>query len=251
MQTGFFTTGPKHLDWVRMRKGVYKNDIGIIINVSPNHLVDIVVVPRIDYSTGVKGKGNASVAVRLPQARFDAEKAKNHNKKSLRTFPDHYVYNRRKYRLDGYYILKGKDESWFKIELGALAPHEPMLFAECQDITRQILRSALDKISISALKLEDRVMVMFGPLKGEIGTIKSISNNNTEAEVHLVEQNVITPIETFLLRKDLRIGDEVRVVSGEHRDFIGWITEVLALNATVFSHRNVYYLVYINLTLPE
>lgn len=94
-------------------------------------------------------------------------------------------------------------------------------------------------------------MVMFGPLKGEIGTIKSISNNNTEAEVHLVEQNVITPIETFLLRKDLRIGDEVRVVSGEHRDFIGWITEVLALNATVFSHRNVYYLVYINLTLPE
>lgn len=227
------------MDWVRIRKGVYKKDIGIIIKVSPNDLFDIVVVPRLSYSRGAKGKQKASASPRLPQARFDPEQAKNHGRKSLHSSKDFHVYNRRRYRLDGFYTLKGKDETWFTVERGALAPHEPILFADCQDVTPAFLRSALDRISTFALRLEDRVIITLGPLKGEIGTIKSFNNNNADAEVHLLAQNIITPIETCLLRKDFRVGDEVQVASGEYRDFIGWITQVMPPNATVFRHHDV------------
>ncbi|KAF8867987.1 hypothetical protein BD779DRAFT_1482579 [Infundibulicybe gibba] len=97
------TYSPAKPGWVRMSRGRYQGDIGLIYNVHRSLLIDIIVVPRFTYTPRGKTKGSSHP----PPARFDRDLAiGTGNSKYLKETVEGQKFRGVTYRHDGYLLLK-------------------------------------------------------------------------------------------------------------------------------------------------
>ncbi|KAG5633373.1 hypothetical protein H0H81_008372, partial [Sphagnurus paluster] len=76
------------------------------------------------------------------------------------------------------------------------------------------------------VKLGDRVKVISGKLKGALSIIQGLANG--EADIKLEDVRICATIPLDALSKDLRIGDDVAVISSPHVGLRRWIVWVKA-----------------------
>ncbi|EDR07740.1 uncharacterized protein LACBIDRAFT_298242 [Laccaria bicolor S238N-H82] len=77
------------------------------------------------------------------------------------------------------------------------------------------------KMATHVFRLEDAVKIIEGDKKGLFGRISKIKGN--EADVFLPENGLTSTLPLSSLRKNIKVGDAVRVTAGVHQGFIGWV----------------------------
>ncbi|KAF8875144.1 hypothetical protein BD779DRAFT_1678356 [Infundibulicybe gibba] len=204
------TYSPAKPGWVRMSRGWYWGDIGLIHNIHRSLLIDIIVVPRFTYTPRGKTKGSS----RPPPARFNLDLAiRTGTSKYLRETVEGQKFRGVTYRRDGYLLLKAVEGAEYMWEEATPSHEELMRFLECEEAAGAAREIAVTKHSTMSLKAGER-----------------------EADIYLITQNLLITVPSSSLRKHFRIGDEVRVMAGPHHGFSGWVIDVLMEELTIISH---------------
>ncbi|KAF8890597.1 hypothetical protein BD779DRAFT_1469129 [Infundibulicybe gibba] len=227
------TYSPAKPGWVRMSRGRYRGDIGLIHNIHRSLLIDIIVVPRFTYTPRGKTKGSS----RPPPARFDLDLAiRTGTSKYLRETVEGQKFRGVTYRRDGYLLLKAVEGAEYMWEEATPSHEELMRFLECEEAAGAAREIAVTKHSTMSLKAGERVRIDSGNLRGQLALIEDLRFNNQEADIYLITQNLLITVPSSSLRKHFRIGDEVRVMAGPHHGFSGWVIDVLMEELTIISH---------------
>ena len=91
------------------------------------------------------------------------------------------------------------------------------------------------RMSVRILHIGNAVKITHGDLKGLFGIIVEIREN--EANVFLPLQDVTIYLPFSLLRKHLKVGDEVHILLGDNQGVMGWVVNQDDKNLYVFNNR--------------
>ncbi|KAH8112870.1 transcription elongation factor Spt5 [Phellopilus nigrolimitatus] len=232
--------------WVRIRRGKYAGDLAQVIDIAENgEEVGLKFVPRIDLNPKdeiisadgkkrkLKGAGGFSVS-RPPQHFFNYEEVvKAHGRRAVAKRNQVYVFNNDTFK-DGYI------EKDFKLSALSLENVNPTL-DEIMKFTRQedgaeneanvdlsIIAEAAKKEAIQVLQPGDHVEVFEGEQTGVHGVVESIANDVVTMRavgVDIDGQKVDVPARS--VRKRFKLGDHVKVMSGQNADETGLVVSVV------------------------
>lgn len=233
--------------WVRIRRGKYAGDLAQVIDIAENgEEVGLKFVPRIDLNPKddivaadgkkrkLKGAGLSS-GTRPPQRFFNYEEvAKVYGRRAVAKRNQVYVFNNDTFK-DGYI------EKDFKLSALTLENVNPTL-DEIMKFTRQedgaeneanvdlsIIAETAKKEAIQVLQPGDQVEVFEGEQLGVTGTVESIANDVVTIRASGVDdiegQKVDVPARS--VRKRFRVGDHVKVMSGQNADETGLVVSVV------------------------
>lgn len=240
--------------WVRMKRGKYGGDLAQVIDIAENgEEVGLKFVPRIDLNPKdeimtadgkkrkLKGPSSAQVA-RPPQNFFNYEEVvKVYGRRAVAKRNQVYVFNNDTFK-DGYI------EKDFKISTLILENVNPTL-DEIMKFTRQeegadgetgvdlsVIAETSKKEAIQVLQPGDHVEVFEGEQTGVHGVVESIANEIVTLRavgVDIEGQKVDVPARS--VRKRFKIGDHVKVMSGQNADETGLVVSVVENVVTFLS----------------
>lgn len=228
-------------DWVRIKRGTYRRDLGYVLRVDNlKGQVRLLVVPRITYGSGTlkSQAGKHSKTQRPLPALLDINLARTVDGKQ---------------RLDGPKFkgmtfkdrLLVKDYAPYDLITTNVRPtyEEIQLFRGCKAVDGSAIREWEIADAIKALCIDDRVEVLVGELKGCCGRVLDIRGEIAKVEV---QQDVhAMPAEKYLLdvplrhvRKSFCDGDFVEIRHGGNAGVVGYVLSVSAdaLMATLYRY---------------
>lgn len=231
--------------WVRIRRGKYGGDLAQVIDIAENgEEVGLKFVPRIDLAPKddivsadgkkrkIKGSG-LSASSRPPQRFFNYEEViKAHGRRAVAKRNQVYVFNNDTFK-DGYIE---KDFKLANLILENVNPtlDEIMKFTRQEDgadetnVDLSIIAETAKKEAIQVLQPGDHVEVFEGEQTGVHGVVESIANDIVTMRALGVEiegQKVDVPARS--VRKRFKIGDHVKVMSGQNVDETGLVVSVM------------------------
>ncbi|EJD01904.1 transcription elongation factor Spt5 [Fomitiporia mediterranea MF3/22] len=232
--------------WVRIRRGKYSGDLAQVLDIAESgEEVGLKFVPRIDLNPKdeivsadgkkrkLKGSGMSSVS-RPPQRFFNYEEVvKVYGRRAVAKRNQVYVFNNDTFR-DGYIE---KDFKLATLILENVNPtlDEIMKFTRREDgaeneanVDLSIIAETAKKEAIQVLQPGDHVEVFEGEQTGVHGVVESIANDVVTLRaigVDIEGQKVDVPARS--VRKRFKVGDHVKVMSGQNADETGLVVSVV------------------------
>ena len=240
--------------YVRVKRGKYQGDLGIVENLSENGLeVRLKLVPRLDYGKGAalldesnaspdqKRKRSAaanSIKGRPPQRLFSATEAMQHDQRNLqRRGPQSYMYLGEEY--ENGYLVKDFKITYLITEAVHPGLEELTKFNNSNDdgIDLTAVSQSLKQAAASTVfQTGDDVEVNSGEQAGMFGKVVSTQGSIVTivgtGDI-LRGQNIDVP--AINLRKRFSVGDHVRVMNGNYKDDTGMVVKVSKDNVTLLS----------------
>lgn len=232
-------------NWVRIRRGKYGGDLAQVIDIAETgEEVGLKFVPRIDMNPKdeiisadgkkrkLKNTGFNSVS-RPPQRFFNYEEiVKVYGRRSVAKRNQVFVFNNDTFK-DGYIE---KDFKLSALILDNVNPtlDEVMKFSQRDDGTEDtnvdlsVIAEAAKKEAIQVLQPGDQVEVFEGEQAGVHGVVDSIANEIVTLRAFGVDiegQKVDVPARS--VRKRFKVGDHVKVMSGQNVDETGLVVSVM------------------------
>ena len=218
------TYTPHSPGWVRLTKGRYTGDTAYVCNVTDSLQTQLLIIPRI-FGDGPKRRYRG----RPPQALFDANYLCSSFKVEKRN--QMYLYRGDRY-FDGFLQTKMED---FDHNDTLPSREELQLFKKCPQIPPEFIQAAYDAIDASALRPGHRVLAICGPFQGQSGVVVTALSDT--AQVQFPGLELVMDIKCGELRRDIQVGDEVKVVAGLNAGFTGWVVSVdVTENLVIFNH---------------
>lgn len=213
------TFTPHSPGWVRMKSGRYRGDTAYVANVNPQTLMPTLwLIPRLPTFPHDPSSQKKKREARPERALFDPLVIRHRfGTEHIKEYEQGYVFRGQTYS-DRFQILRTENY----VPEDSLPTREELAFFRCHPkIPRAVLQAAYDAIDASCLRHGDRVLIARGEYQGCAGTIKSISQSAAEVQIPL--NNTTVTISCNDLRKDIRVGDEVKVICGPNTGFVGWV----------------------------
>jgi ribosomal protein L24 len=226
-------------DWVRIKRGTYRRDLGYVLHVDNlKSRVRLLVVPRIAYETGtLKSQAGKHLKTQRPlPALLNINLAQSIDGSQRLNGP----------RFKGMVFMDRllvKDYAPHDLITTNVCPtyEEIRLFHDCKAVHRSAIREWEIADATKALCIDDRVEVLVGELKGCCGLVLDIRDEIAKVEVQ--KEGDAMPGERYLLeaplrhvRKSFRKGDFVEIRRGERAGVMGYVLSVSAdaLMATLY-----------------
>lgn len=233
--------------WVRVKRGIYKEDIGQVISVMDQGTqITLRLVPRLDFSGQKTIFGRSKSGGRFPAKLFSVSEAKKSGGYvETRAEP---VTGKRCYLYNGNYYRKGFLIKTFSVSgliTTGVAPtvvelelfqSRPVQFDEEEEdsddqddedlglgVSRKGALSGNDKAVYSR---GDNVRVIKGDLKNLTGTVISVFNESIRIKPHHEELTEPLDFLTSDVSKFFKLGDHVKILNGEFVGETGLIVRV-------------------------
>lgn len=225
---------PTWQSWIRLKAGrrvdsKYHEDVGLVVWVSNNGLLDVLAIPRINRAISKKhSKCRPLPALLTPNQRMAADlspkktTSSDHNNNPINSL-DGVAYTAEGFILftlldaDEYFL----DEAWptlVGLDSFALSPK----------LDLGTLQMTLAALQCHTLKSGAFVKIVCGEYAGISGRIMELSASGETATLHLPSQDAVYEAPLQNLRSEFHIGDYVSVVHGDLAGQTGWITNALA-----------------------
>lgn len=212
--------------WTRIRgpQSMYRGDIGFVFSRSSKTTkvksLWVAVVPRIDIH-----RRNGRQFHRVAARRLDV-KDLNHYLNIKVEFGKDFIFRDQTFNYSGYLLYRLEE-----LDLFPPNPFPPIPLLEEFDLFLGLPVLSKDKWATHRLAAwqhcsaaRDRVKILDGQFKGMIGVVLSISLEEAEIYLHQIDKTTVVGVSNLQL--ELRLGDHVRVVQGEHMGALGYITKV-------------------------
>lgn len=224
---------PKAQGWVRLLGNTkklrpYKGDLALVVDVSKTSLLQLWLIPRIQYNN------DEPVNPRPSPQLFNAEGARLSlgaqcvRKKQGGNF---VVFQEKEFTSQGYLVLS-RQELLICEEGEALpTPQELGGFLGCEALLPSTVVETHRRIESKRVEINDRVKVLRGTFRGLLGKVTSFTGD--EVEVYLPSQDLVERVMVWELAREFRVGDRVRA-RVENEETIGWVTMVSDSHLSVF-----------------
>ena len=255
--------------YVRIRKGLYQGDLGIVESVVPNGLdVEVKLVPRLTYgldeddtprptANNLPGMDNKrkrpgfgasiNIANRPPARLFNEAEAKKKHARLLQPLRNltgkSFMYRGDQY--DDGFLTKNFKLQHLIVENVQPKLEETQMFTKrgqdgSETLDLETLKRSLHDNAEGSYQVGDEVEVFSGEQRGIIGRTERVTGNILSLKVSegdLSGSIVEVPIRS--LRKRFREGDNVIVVGGsKYRDQVGTVIEIKDDKVTILSQDN-------------
>ena len=232
--------GLKPKQWVRLKKGLYKDDLAQVdyVDTAQNH-VHLKLIPRIDYSRPRGAlRTNSSTEKSLKKKRppprlFDPEKVRSIGG-DISHDGDFKTFEGNRYSIKGYlyknFVMNSILAEGVKPTLAELEKFEEAPEGMMIDIPTTDKEDQAHNFSTG-----DNVEVIEGELVNLQGTILAV--DGSKITIKPMHKDLIDPLEfqASELRKFFKQGDRVRVIGGRHEGDTGLIVRVTENMVVLFS----------------
>lgn len=135
-----------------------------------------------------------------------------------------FHFDEKSFTPDGFWIASLEDVNLLP-EYSVLPTSDELnKFKACSLLEINTYHKTATKISQNHMQCYQRVKIVDGIFSGTRGEILSIVGDDAEVYIPSHDCTERTPLAS--LRMHFEIGDAVRVLAGEHKDFAGWIVAV-------------------------
>ncbi|KAG5635169.1 hypothetical protein H0H81_012169 [Sphagnurus paluster] len=212
---------PAH-SWVRLTRRPFKSDLAYVMGYDIWG-ADVLLVPRLRMD-GKRKRGHPRT--RPPQALFSAPRAKvAFGQECVEDLGDQVFLFRGDKYVDGYLRFVADDF----VREGAIPTSEEMaLFLHARVIPKKSLQRTLEIMAARRLQPGNVVKVVEGDAQGAVGVIVHFGIGAQEAFVRLREgeEGPEITVSVDLLRKEVKVGDEVAIVVGPQTGKTGWVLSI-------------------------
>ena len=212
--------------WVRIKRGRYKGDVGYITRVRKNAEVRLLLVPRIHYQEG-------PTWTRPPQDLFrvDLARAVFGEDKVVRLADDTFLFQEK--RFEGGLLSHSFSRGALTMEGAFPLLEEIELFSQSPRWDARARLKWESDVVAAALRVDDRVEITEGELKGAVGRVTKKDNDRVEVQPlsHFLGQRPFdVDLRVCLLpsqvRRIFKIGDYIQVRCGNHAGKYGYIVDL-------------------------
>lgn len=210
--------------WVRIRRGIYKGDVSLILAVE-TWGVEVLLVPRIIYHSSEKNQKRKATTIKPLPDLFDPTKLDDslsqnliHRRDGTYTLGSlHFVHGLLSKPYNYHSIsLQVTDMPWRQLALFILSDHP------------NILDSRPPRPSEWSFAENDKITVLSS---NKHGVILAADADYTEVEI---SSEGTHHIPWYDIQKNLIVGDYIRIISGCHQGKKGWATDVKDETAPIF-----------------
>ncbi|KAF8199073.1 hypothetical protein BJ912DRAFT_687982 [Pholiota molesta] len=207
----------------RRKWRVYGGDTGLVLMIQGSEKLYLALVPRLAI-------GDADPEVqRPPQALLERlHLAHIKGEKSIKEdIEGRYIWKGYMFSKEGFLLI-----DLDKIELLPLVETVPRtaelaIFRTTTIIPPRIARRTEEMIRRTRMKLGDRVKVVTGEYLGLIGEITEILEDDSEVNIYMPSQDITQNMLKNDVRVTYRVGDQVKVLDGEHKGLAAWVVAIL------------------------
>ena len=229
---------PRLQEWVWLRGNTknlrrYKGDLALVVGVTGSNLLDLWLIPRLDFNLGQDDMIPAAQLFNIDGVKASLGENSVWNKKGKETF----IFQRKEFSSQGYLVLSRR-EVYICEEFKAIpTERELSSFLGCNALLPEMLVKTHSRIESAKVMLDDRVKVLSGTFCGLLGKVVRLTAD--EADVHLPSQDLIERLRIWELAREFRVGDRVRVwignsETGAEMIRAGWVTKVSGSHVWVF-----------------
>jgi transcription elongation factor SPT5 len=207
--------------WVHLKKHPYKGDTAFVADVNPQTLLpSLYVIPRID-TIHRSQKTKRPRRSRPQQALFNADAVREcYGARSVEQRNNAYIFHGNGYR-NGFLEVETDDY----IPADATPTRDELTFFEKhKEIPVSVLKKAFDMNDALVLQQGDRVLIASGEFQRLSGIV--ISSDMSSVNVEIPACNMTATLSYDQLRKNILIGDDVRVAAGPNVNALGWVVAV-------------------------
>ena len=212
---------PHSPGWVRLKKHPYRGDTAFVADVNPQTLLlSLHVIPHID-TIHRSQKTKRSHHSRPQQALFNVDAVKEYyGAESVEQRSYAYIFHGDGYR-NGF--LKVETEDY--VPADAIPTRDELtFFKKDEEIPVSVLKKAFDMNNALVLQQGDRVLIGSGEFQRLLGVV--ISSDMYSVNVEIPACNMAATLSYNQLRKNIQIGDDVRVAAGPNTNVLGWVVAV-------------------------
>lgn len=215
---------PLRHTWIKLRCRGYRNDIGFIKAVHED-LLEVIVIPRVVYVRAGKRKRGP-----IPKERFNLSKAQS-SSASVKMTNNIYTFKGQTFTECGYLKLSLRNS--FDYYHTEIFPTVAQLdeFRACELISNSAMAQFIAKANSPFLNVGDLVRISTGDLQGLVAEVMIV--HGTEIDVFILDNGICATIPSHFVQKYFRVGNQVIVKSGIHKDLAGWVVEVTEDTLTV------------------
>lgn len=219
--------------YVRIKRGIYKNDLAVIDQISQNNLEALLkIVPRLDYGkndeidpdTNQRKAKRATFASRPPPQLFNPTMALRLDQANLFKRDDrHFTYRKEDY-VDGYLFKSFKIQYLDTKNIQPTVEELSRFGSKEGDVDLAAIAQTMKKAQASKAMFQpgDRVEVLTGEQRGSRGVVTRSSKNVISVKLSgFSDKSLEFPIAS--LRKIFELGDHVTVIAGEHEGNAGLV----------------------------
>lgn len=222
-------------DWVRLsgkgkRWTVYKGDIGMVVK--PGEKTIIVIIPRIKTTQSTERR-------RPEQSLFPAHILKSFFGENVIESPSHdgsFTFDKRNYTKEGFLFCRLDEVDIRKPADDIPTQNELNTFRECNLISEETVIRTATRIEQLKISSGTRVIIVQGEFRGLTGKVTDVGENEVAVFIESLDQ--VERLLKSTVRSAFRIGDEVRISSGNHINCVGWVTDVQDQTVTVVNLEN-------------
>lgn len=221
---------PHSPGWVRLKRKPHQGDTAFVADVDIHTLLPTLwIIPRLPTSaSGLSNKGKKGCYQRPQQALFDPGVIRRTwGSTSVKT-RDEALFFKKKMYCEGFLVLKTDD---FAREDVLPTREELSFFQRNLSIPRGFIQATYSAIDASAFQKGNRVLVTRGEYQGNVGTVINVAES--VADVEIPAFGVVAPIDCNVLQKEVRVGDEVKVLAGHNAGFVGWVVSTAEVGAVI------------------
>jgi ribosomal protein L24 len=207
----------------RRKWRVYGGDTGLVLMIQGSEKLYLALVPRLaigDADPEVQRPPQALVS-RLHLAHIKGEKSIKED------IEGRYIWKGYMFSKEGFLLI-----DLDKFELLPLVETVPRtaeldIFRTTTIIPPRIARRTEEMIRRTRMKLGDRVKVVTGEYLGLIGEITEILEDDSEVNIYMPSQDITQNMLKNDVRVTYRVGDQVKVLDGEHKGLAAWVVAIL------------------------
>ncbi|CAB16890.1 Transcription elongation factor spt5 [Schizosaccharomyces pombe] len=215
--------------YVRIRRGKYAGDLAQVDNLSENGLTARVrIVPRIDYSDGLKRKNSAT----RPQARLfnESEAFKSNPSKFSKRGPRLFLFNNEEFE-DGFLVKDIRISSLITEGVNPTLDEVSKFNPNNEDLDLSSLALSV-KGGHAEFQPGDHVEVYVGEQTGVSGVVENVRGS----VITMVSSDGLRlDVPSRGLRKRFRHGDYVKVIAGKYKDDTGMVVRISKDEVTFLS----------------
>ena len=229
---------PRLQGWVRLRGNSkklrrYKGDLALVVGLTKSNLVDLWLVPCLDFGLGQDDMTPAAQLFNVDGVRASFGEDSVRKKKGKETF----IFQKNEFSSQGYLVLSTR-EMYICEEFEAIPTGKELdSFLGCNALLPETLVKTRGRMESVNIILDDRVKVLSGAFRGLLGKVVSLTAE--EVDVHLPSQDLIERMRIWELAREFRVGDRVRArignsESGAEIVRVGWVTKVSGSHVSIF-----------------
>ena len=229
---------PQLQEWVRLRGNTkklrrYKGDLALVVGLTGSNLLDLWLIPRLDFGLGPDDMTPAAQLFNVDGVRASFGEYSALEKTGQET----YKFQNNEFSSQGYLILSRREmhicEEFEAIPTGK----ELDRFLGCDALLPETLVKTRSRMESAAVVVHDRVKVLSGAFRGLLGKVVGLTAE--EVDVHLPSQDLVERLRIWELAREFRVGDRVRSrignsETGAEMVRTGWVTKVSGSHVSVF-----------------